>query len=287
LCVKHGIDAMVENISFHEEELKDFASRVRKRIIKATYKAGVSHIGGSLSVVELLTCLYNGVLNINQENLLSRKRDQFILSKGHSALALYSVLAEKGFIEETLFEEYGVWEETILGIHPELGVPGIDAATGSLGHGLAIGIGQALAFKMQGLDYKVWVLTGDGEFNEGTNWECLPLALRYQLDNLVLIIDRNQLQLSGFTEELHPLDPLDKKLRAFGWPVEMVDGHDFPMLWELLVRVKEYRGCKPTVIIAKTVKGKGVSELENKVESHYCGVPREVAEKYLGVLPDE
>jgi len=278
---------MVETNLFSRQELKHFASRVRERIIRATCRAGVSHVGGSLSIVEVLTCLYNGILDINRENLFSRKRDQFILSKGHSALALYSTLAEKGFLEEALFEEYGFREETILGIHPELGVPGVDAATGSLGHGLAIAIGQALAFKMQGLDHKVWVLTGDGEFDEGTNWECLPVALRYQLSNLVLIIDRNHLQLSGFTEELHPLEPLDEKLRAFDWSAEMVDGHDFPMLWKLLVRVKEYRGCKPTVIIAKTVKGRGVSELENKVKSHYCNIPQEVAERYLGALADE
>jgi len=264
-----------------KEELEKFASRVRKRIVQATCKAGVSHIGGSLSIVEILTCLYNGVLNVSGENLRSRERDQFVLSKGHAALALYSVLAEKGFLTESLFEEYCCQEETLLGIHPELGVPGIDAATGSLGHGLGIGIGLALAMKMKGLSHKVWVLAGDGEFNEGTNWECLPVALRYQLGNLVLIIDRNYLQLSGFTEELHPLDPFAEKLKAFGWLVETVDGHDLESLWNLFLRAKSYRGDKPLAVVAKTVKGKGIGELENKVESHYCSVPESAVKEYL------
>lgn len=266
-----------------KEELEKFASRIRKRIVQATYKAGVSHVGGSLSIVEILACLYNGILDINDQNLRSRERDQLVLSKGHAALALYSVLAERGFLTESLFGEYCCREETLLGIHPELGVPGVDAATGSLGHGLGIGIGLALALKKKDLDYKVWVLAGDGEFNEGTNWECLPIAFRYQLDNLVLIVDRNYLQLSGFTEELHPLDPLAEKLEAFGWLVETVDGHDLESLWNVLSRAKNYSGNKPLTIVAKTVKGKGIVELEGRVESHYCGIPESAAREYLEV----
>lgn len=267
-------------MNFREEELEAFAARVRKRIVAATFRAGVSHIGGSLSVVEILTCLFHGILDITGENLLSRERDQFILSKGHAGLALYAVLAERGFLSEDLFWEYGCAGETLLGIHPELGVPGVDAATGSLGHGLPLGIGFALAFRLQKKPFHVFVLAGDGELNEGTNWECLPIASRYNLSNLTLIVDRNRLQLSGFTEDLHPLEPLRTKFEAFGWDVREVSGHDLKEVWESLAWAKGRIGEKPLAILAHTVKGKGVLEIENTVESHYCGLPREIAAKY-------
>lgn len=267
-------------MEFERERLEAFATNVRKRIIAATFRAGVSHIGGSLSVVEILTCLFNGILSITEGNLFSRERDQFVLSKGHAGLALYAVLAEKGFLADDLFWEYGCVGETLLGIHPELGVPGIDAATGSLGHGLPLGIGFALAFKLRQKPFHVFVLVGDGEFNEGTNWECLPIASRYNLDNLTLIVDRNRLQLSGFTEDLHPLEPLVAKFEAFGWIVQNVPGHDIETLWKVLTQAKRRNNGKPLAILAQTVKGKGVPELENRVESHYCGLPRGVAERY-------
>lgn len=274
-------------MEFERKRLEAFAARVRRRIIAATFRAGVSHIGGSLSVVEILTCLFNGILSITEDNLCSRERDQFVLSKGHAGLALYAVLAEKGFLSDDLFWEYGCTGETLLGIHPELGVPGIDAATGSLGHGLPLGIGLALAFKLRQKPFHVFVLVGDGELNEGTNWECLPIAFRYGLDNLTLIVDRNRLQLSGFTEDLHPLEPLVAKFEAFGWSVQEIPGHDLEDVWRALAEAKERGNKKPLVILAQTVKGKGVLELENKVESHYCGLPREIAGKYIefGVLP--
>jgi len=268
-------------MEFEREYLETFARRVRRRIILATFRAGVSHIGGSLSVVEVLTCLFNGILNVNGDNLFSRERDQLVLSKGHAGLALYAVLAEKGFLSEELFEEYGCRGETLLGIHPELGVPGVDAATGSLGHGLPLGVGLALAFKFRHRPFHVFVLAGDGELNEGTNWECLPLALRYGLDNLTLIVDRNHLQLSGFTEDLHPLEPLGEKFRAFGWSVQEIPGHDFEILWKTLGAAKRRNDGSPMVVVTKTVKGKGVVELENRVESHYCGLSEEVVRKYL------
>lgn len=260
-----------------------FAVSVRKRIIEATLHAGVSHIGGSLSVVEILSCLFNGILEIDAKNLWSRERDQLVLSKGHAALALYAVLVEKGFLPEELFQEYGQRGETVMGIHPELGIPGIDAATGSLGHGLPIGVGFALSFRMKNQPFHVFILTGDGEFNEGSNWECLPIALRYRLDNLTLIVDRNRLQLSGFTEEMHPLEPLGEKFSAFGWDVKEVGGHDMEAVSEVLREAKNRKNGLPLVIIAQTVKGKGVVELENRVDSHYCGISPEVARKYLDV----
>ncbi|MEN3184365.1 MAG: transketolase [Atribacterota bacterium] len=268
-------------MGLNEGELQAFAARVRKRIIAATFRAGVSHIGGSLSIVEILTCLFNGILDVTQENLASRERDQFILSKGHAGLAFYAVLAEKGFLPESLFWEYGCAGETLLGIHPELGVPGVDAATGSLGHGLPLGIGCALAFKLHQKPFHVFVLAGDGELNEGTNWECLPIALRYNLDNLTLVVDRNRLQLSGFTEDLHPLDPLATKFEAFGWTVQEVAGHDLEALWKTFLWAKERNDGRPAVILAHTVKGRGVPELENRVESHYCGLPKEIVERYI------
>ncbi len=237
--------------------------------------------------MEILTCLFNGILSIAEDNLFSRERDQFVLSKGHAGLALYAVLAEKGFLSDDLFWEYGCAGETLLGIHPELGVPGVDAATGSLGHGLPLGIGFALAFKLRQKPFHVFVLVGDGELNEGTNWECFPIAFRYGLDNLTLIVDRNRLQLSGFTEDLHPLEPLGAKFEAFGWGVQEIPGHDLEGVWRALTEAKKRSNKKPLVILAWTVKGKGVLELENKVESHYCGLPREIAEKYIEfeVLP--
>ncbi|MGC8777400.1 MAG: transketolase [Candidatus Caldatribacteriaceae bacterium] len=260
-----------------------FVTSVRRKIIAATLGAGVSHIGGSLSVVEILSCLFNGILGIDAANLGSRERDQFILSKGHGALALYAVLTEKGFLPEELLQEYGRKEETVIGIHPELGVPGVDAATGSLGHGLPVGIGFALSFQMKAKPFHVFVLVGDGEFNEGSNWECLPIAIRYRLDNLTLIVDRNGLQLSGFTEEMHPLEPLGEKFSAFGWDVKEVDGHNMEMLDRVLRQAKSRRNGLPLVVIARTIKGRGVVELENRVDSHYCGISPEVARKYLAV----
>lgn len=229
---------------------------IRTNILKITYKAKSSHIGSCLSIVEILTTLYNKVL---------KKRDRFILSKGHAALALYCTLYEKKFISSQILNSFGS-DKTILMNHVSHKVKGVEFSTGSLGHGLPVSVGKALKFKINNEKNKVFVLISDGELNEGTTWESLMFASHHKLENLIIIIDYNKIQSMDFVNKVVNIEPLKDKLRSFGCNVFQVDGHNESSLKKILLKKNNK---KPKIIIANTTKGKGVSFMENNNLWHY------------------
>lgn len=249
------------------EELQIKAIQIRKKLLSMIYKAKSGHTGGSLSCVDILVSLYYGVMRINPENPKWDDRDRFIMSKGHSVEGYYAILADLGFFDETELETYCKYGSRLTG-HPTTKVPGVEVNTGALGHGLAIGVGMALAGKMDKKDYKVYVLMGDGELDEGSVWEAAQTASHYQLDNLIGIIDRNKLQISGPTEEVMKLENLEAKWNAFGWKVFHVNGHDIEQLVSIFKSLPISHNM-PHLVIAHTIKGKGVSFIENKKEWHH------------------
>jgi len=236
-------------------------------IINMIYKAKSGHTGGALSSVDIIVSLFYKIMKYKPENPGWPDRDRFILSKGHSVEGYYSVLADCGFFPREELKNYCHYESILTG-HPTTKVPGVEVNTGSLGHGLAVGIGMAIAGKMEHKSYKVYVLMGDGELDEGTVWEAAQIASHYKLDNLIGIVDRNRLQITGDTEEILRLESLKDKWQAFGWFVNRVNGHDIQELvdaFENIPIVKE----KPHLIIAETVKGKGVSFIEGDKSWHH------------------
>jgi transketolase len=249
------------------DELKINSIRYRIKLLKYIKMAGAGHTGGSLSCVDILNVLYNRVLNVSPKTFDDPGRDRYIQSKGHSVEALYVVLADKGFFPESDLETLCRYGSHYVG-HPTRKVQGIEQNTGALGHGLAFGVGGALAGKMDGAAYRVYTLLGDGELAEGSNWESMMAAAHYHLDNLTTIIDRNTLQITGYTHEVCDLEPLEDKLRAFGWSVRTVAGHDIAALSETLGMVP-FEAGRPNAVIARTVKGKGISFMENDVTWHH------------------
>ena len=247
--------------------LKRTANNIRLGIIEAVYNAACGHPGGSLSIADVLTYLYFEEMNIDPKNPQDPGRDRFVLSKGHTAPALYSTLAERGFFDKEELKTLRKTASRLQG-HPDMkGVPGVDMSTGSLGLGFSTACGMALSAKVSGDSYRVYSALGDGESEEGQVWEAAMFASHYKLDNLVAIIDLNGLQIDGpITEVMNPM-PHDEKLRAFGWHVITINAHDFD---EIEAAFKEARTVvgKPTAIIAKSVKGKGVSYMENSCEWH-------------------
>ncbi len=238
-------------------------TNIRKNIIEMVYQAASGHIGGSLSAVELLTVLYFEVMNINPENITCDKRDRFVLSKGHASPLLYSVLTEKGILNEDLSTFRQV--NSKLQGHPNMNlVPGVEMSTGSLGQGLSTAVGMAKSFKIDGKPNKVYALVGDGEIQEGQIWEALMAAAHYQLDNLTVIIDNNNLQIDGDISEVMSPYPLDAKLAAFNFDVQVIDGHDIAEIKKAYLKPS----TKPKAIIAKTIKGKGISFMENNAGWH-------------------
>ena len=236
-------------------------------IINMIYKAKSGHTGGALSSVDIIVSLFYKIMKYKPENPEWSDRDRFILSKGHSVEGYYSVLADCGFFPKEELKNYCRYESMLTG-HPTTKVPGVEVNTGSLGHGLAVGIGMAIAGKMEHKSYKVYVLMGDGELDEGTVWEAAQIASHYKLDNLIGIVDRNRLQITGDTEEVLKLENLKDKWQAFGWLVNKVNGHDIQELvtaFESIPIVEE----KPHLIIAETVKGKGVSFIEGDKSWHH------------------
>ena len=253
-------------ITYTETELKALdqkAFELRKTVLSMIHKAGSGHTGGSLSAVEILSALYFKALNVSAEAPDDPDRDRFILSKGHAAPILYAVLAECGYIDK---KELGTLRQfgSILQGHPcRDKVPGVELSTGSLGMGISAGIGMALAAKVQKKDYKVVVLCGDGEMDEGQNWEAFMAANKWQPDNLTVIIDRNRVQLDGTEEEIMPTGDLSEKIRAFGLRTKEIDGHSFAQILDALNWADE-PGTGTSVIIANTIKGKGVPFMEGK-----------------------
>ena len=235
------------------------------------HHAKLGHPGGDLSSADVLVTLYLAVLKVDPKNPAWPERDRFIMSKGHCSGALYAILAAAGIMDSSLLETYMDPLSKLNG-HPDRNkVAGVEANTGPLGHGMPIAVGCALAAKMQGATWRTFVLTGDGELQEGSNWEAAMSAAQYKLDNLVLIIDRNRIQQGDFTESTINMNPLRDKWLAFGWSVVEVNGHDYGELLRVLGSVPVEPG-KPTCVIANTIKGRGVSFMENKPEWHH-GVP--------------
>ena len=250
---------------------KDFSLKVRKSILKIANSSQCSHIGSNLSIVDILTTLYI--------KLLKNKKNYFILSKGHACLALYCVLKEMRFITEKTLNSFGK-NDSILMSHASHKVPGIELSTGSLGHGLPVATGVALADKINKIKKKTFVLLSDGELDEGSNWESLLFSSHHKLNNLVIIIDYNKLQSIDFVKNTLNLEPLKQKFQSFGCKVVSVDGHNFKQLEKVL----SSSSTKPLVIIANTIKGKGVSFMENSVLWHYKSLNSEDYQKAMKII---
>ncbi len=252
------------------EELKRLSVESRKKVLKYIFNAKAGHTGGSLSILDILIVLYNDVMNVSPDNFNSNTRDRFIQSKGHSVEALYVVLADKGFFPEEDLLTLCQYNSPYIG-HPTKSVNGIEQNTGGLGHGLPICAGAALAAKKDASGVKVYTILGDGEMAEGSNWEAMMFAAHYKLDNLCAILDYNKLQITAPNADVMGLEPIDKKIEAFGWAVKHVDGHNIEELSQTLNSLPLESG-KPTFIIAHTTKGKGISYMENVLKWHH-GVP--------------
>ena len=253
----------IENI----EELKEISRKIRISIIEQVYNAKSGHPGGSLSCTDILTVLYFNQMNINEKEPKAPLRDRFVLSKGHCAPALYGTLAEKGFFEKEKLKEFRKIDGKLQG-HPDMNkVPGVDISTGSLGQGLSVANGMALSSKLNHDGYRVYCLLGDGEIEEGQVWEAAMTASKYHLDNLCAIVDYNGLQIDGKVEEVKGLDNLEGKFKSFGFSTIVVDGNNMEQLIDAFETAKLTKE-KPTMIIAKTIKGKGVSFMEGKAEWH-------------------
>ncbi len=246
-----------------------------------------AHLGSALSTVDLLTCLYFRYLRLDPKNPADPVRDRFILSKGHAGSGLYATLAERGYFPVSLLDSYGK-DGSTLAVHPSSHlVAGIEVSTGSLGHGLSVGLGMALAGRLDGKDYRTVVMVSDGECDEGSTWEAILAAGAWKIDSLTCIVDYNKIQSFGRTADIMDLEPFADKWRAFGWDVQEVDGHDHSQILGALRSLPSAKG-KPSVIIAHTIKGKGASWMEDTVESHYLSPSPDqmtIAEKDLSCAP--
>ena len=243
------------------------ASQIRQNALICHFHSKSSHIGGGFSCADILTVLYGGWLNISPDKINDPNRDRFILSKGHAAAAYYATLVEFGFIPKEWLSSYCQFGSQ-LGRHVSHNVPGVEFSSGSLGHGLPVGVGMALGSKRAGKSYRVVVLMSDGEMDSGANWEAIMMAAGQNLKNLLAIIDRNKLQAMGFTEDIVPLGDLVRKFEAFGWSAKTIDGHDYKSI-KYVIDMFPFSDEKPSVIIANTIKGKGVRFMENRLEWHY------------------
>lgn len=249
------------------EELRAKSVDIRYDIINMIAMANAGHPGGSLSAADILTALYFRVMRIDPSNPEWADRDRFILSKGHACPVLYSVLAERGYFNKSNLNTLRSINSILQG-HPDMcKTPGVDMSSGSLGQGLSVGIGMALSAKLRGKDYRTWVVIGDGEMQEGSIWEAAMAAPKWNLDNLTAILDYNHLQADGPVIDVMPIEPVADKWRAFGWNVIVINGHDMQQVVGAMEKVKEIKGV-PTIIIANTIKGKGVSFMENVTKWH-------------------
>lgn len=253
-------------------ELALRSEEIRKRLLEVVYRAKAGHIGGDLSSLNVLTALYMRVMNVDPKNPKMDGRDRFIMSKGHCVEALYCVLEAKGFITKELVDTYGEYMSVLAG-HPTVEVPGIEFNSGALGHGLSLGVGCAIAAKMDGKGYRTFVLMGDGEQGEGSIYEAAMAGSNYGLDNLVAMIDRNGLQISDTTENVMRLESIYERWRAFGWDVVDVDGNDMGAIVNCLEGI-DYANGKPHMVVLHTTKGYHVSFMENVLKWHH-GVPTE------------
>jgi len=265
------------------EPLESIARDVRARVVEMIAAAGSGHPGGSLSAVDLLTALYFAKMRYDPSDPAKPDRDRFILSKGHAAPALYAVLARAGFFPEAILNRLRKFQSLLQG-HPDMRfTPGVDMSTGSLGNGLSIANGMALACKLDGHPGRIYVLLGDGEIQEGQIWEAAMSAAHFHLDNLCALLDWNGLQINGPVEKIMSIDPLKEKWEAFGWHTITIDGHDFNRILKALDEAETVRG-RPTMILARTVKGKGISFMEGRAVWHGRAPDKENRERALREL---
>ncbi|HOM02307.1 MAG TPA: transketolase [Acetivibrio sp.] len=264
-------------------ELRKYSTKIRKHIIEAVYNAKSGHPGGSLSSADIITVLYFNEMRVDPKNPAWEDRDRFVLSKGHCSPALYSALAEKGFFPAEELLKFRHIDSFLEG-HPSMRyVPGVDMSTGSLGQGISAAVGMAIAGKLDKKDYYVYAMLGDGEIQEGQVWEALMSASHYKLNNLIAFLDHNYLQIDGNIKEVMSPEPVVDKVRAFGWNVIVIDGHDHKQISDA-VREAKKSAEKPTMIIAETVKGKGVSFMENAAEWHGSPPNKEQRDKAIAEL---
>ncbi|MCY9445097.1 transketolase [Bacillus haynesii] len=271
----------MEDIKF----LKRKAAEIRKLLLETIYEAGTGHTGSSLSNTDILTVLYYSVMNVDPQNPTWEDRDRYIQSKGHAVESYWAVLADRGFFPKEELKTFSKYNSRLIG-HPNNKVPGVEMNTGSLGHGLSVSVGMALAAKQDYKSYKVFTLMGDGELAEGSVWEAAMAASQYKLDNLIGIIDRNRLQITGSTSDVMSNEPLDKKWESFGWSVVEVDGNDVAELVRVLNGVPKTIG-KPTIILANTIKGKGISLAENVAGWHHHVPTKEEYELAMKELSEQ
>lgn len=267
--------------------LKQKAKWVRQKSFQMQIIAGKGHLGSALSVTDILVAIYySGIFNLSSNKKSSLERDRIILSKGHACLALYCILADKGHFPVVELDKHGQ-NGTILGGHPDHFIPGVEVPTGSLGHGLGIGCGLALAAKLNKQGFSTLVILGDGECIEGSVWEATSFAAQQKLSNLIAIIDNNKIAATAFTKDFAGDTPLAEKWKSFGWNVIQINGHNFKQIIRALRKTQQAKGSKPFVIIADTIKGKGISFMENDYHWHH-GVAKgeqiEIAEKDLGLV---
>jgi len=260
--------------------LEQISKEIRKSILQMNAKSNASHTGTALSCVDILTFLYFKIMNIDPKNPKMKNRDKFILSKGHGSSVLYATLSQRGYFDKSLLDGFYLDGGKLPGHLDKEAVCGVETSSGSLGHGLSIGVGMAISSKFDELTNHIYVMCGDGELNEGSIWEAVMFATQKNLDNLTLIIDYNKLQGYGKTNEVINLEPLDKKFEAFNWEVIQINGHDFLEIQKAL----ETKANKPKVIIAHTIKGKGVSYMENELIWHYKSPNKEQLEQALKEL---
>lgn len=264
-------------------ELKGISKKIRKDIIEEVYSANSGHPGGALSIADILTVLYFNQMNIDPQKPDDENRDRLVLSKGHASAALYAVLAEKGYFPKEDLKTFRKLESYLQG-HPDMKhIPGVDMTTGSLGQGLSAANGMAMISKLDKKEIRVYCLVGDGEIEEGQIWEAAMTSAQYNLDNLCLIVDNNNLQIDGTIEEVMNSQPIDEKFRSFGFNVINIDGHNYEQIIHAFESAKACKG-KPTAIIAKTIKGKGVSFMENQAGWHGKAPKQEEYEKAMEEL---
>jgi transketolase len=266
------LNSLVPPKMLTDHQLAFKAVALRRRMLQLIFDAGAGHTGGGLSCLDILNVLYNRILRVSPETFTDPGRDRYVQSKGHCVEALYAVLADRGYFPDAALNTVGRYQSPYVG-HPTRKIPGVEMNTGALGHGLPICVGMALAGKMDAAPWRVFTLLGDGELAEGSNWEAGLAAAHYRLDNLVAILDHNTLQITGPTRDVMSTEPLEEKWRAFGWEVRSVHGHDYAALTDALTTPPP--AGEPLFVIAHTIKGKGISFMENVGKWHH-GVPSTV-----------
>ncbi|BEU88882.1 transketolase [Selenomonas sp. TAMA-11512] len=259
-------------------QLKKLAALCRKNVLRMIRAGGHGHVGGAMSAVDIVTALYFDKMNVDPKNPKMENRDRFILSAGHKCLSQYAVLAEKGYFPKDVLDTYGDLKSLIPG-HPDMHkLPGIEANTGALGHGMSIAAGMAASSKLQKQDWNVYVVTGDGELPEGSNWEAAAAAAKFGLDNLTVFVDNNGLQISGKVGDVMNMEPIDGKFAAFGWATKVIDGNDMDAIVDVLDQLPLEKG-KPSAIVLKTVKAKGLSFGEDKASFHFWDSTEELLQQ--------